>query len=373
MRRLLLAAAALAVSLVLAGAGTSAPRAAGDFWLGQWTLLIPGGGQGTLNFTRMDQNEAVAEWTSRAQAIGSKVKPQNADCLAYLRATYDLGGSGTWVGCAKHASQGVAIVTEDNIILGLTSDSTGTGSIVAGQDPDGSISVDHSRSCAAGTNSSSYACTTVFTGHRADRVATGTTKTVPEPAPGEYVAVSSPEDLPTDAATVDVTVSSSTGDLTGTEVFTVGENVAVLRGLFFIHCFELALSAVSVSSLTPGERLRFCISEVRDLFGRSRMRSAAGTTLPETAVASGCGVKRLTLRVQVRKKKIVSTRVVKRKLTAKSVRYSCTMSGGEMRITVDGRRKGGLRKALGKKLKLHVVRSKNAPRRNAKLSVTFGW
>jgi hypothetical protein len=378
MRRLFLAAAALAVGLTLAGAGTSAPArhsAAGDFWVGQWTITLPGSEQGLLGVDRMSEAEAVAEWTTRAHQIGPNVKPRSEDCLAYLHATYSWNGGGTWVGCSKHVS-GVAVVTEDNFLVGLTSDGTGIGQIFAGQNPAdrGGISVDHSKSCTAGGNSTTYSCTTLFTGQRADRVPTGTTKTVTEPKAGGSLTVASPPipaDCPTskaaDTCPVDVTVSSSTGDLTGTEV--IGEGgVEALVAVLFLHCWTI-LPVSEFMSLT--EKLRTCVGYVKPFLhgggnANPRTRVATGT-------ASGCATKRLSLRLKVRKKKIVSTRVVKRKLTPKSILYKCTMDDGKLHITVDGRRKGGLRKALGKRLNLKIVRSKKAPRRNAKLNITFGW
>jgi hypothetical protein len=375
MRLLLLAAAALAVSFGLAGAGASAPRAHGDFWLDQWSIALPGGEHGVLSIERMSETEALAEWTNRAHQIGPNVKPRKEDCLAYLHASYTWNGGGTWVGCSKHVS-GVAVVTEDNFLMGLTSDGTGIGEIFVGQNPaqTGGISVDHSKSCKAVGNATTYTCTSLFTGHRADRVQTGTTKTVSEPKPGGSLTVSSPPipaDCPTskaaDTCPVDVTVSSSTGDLTGTEV--IGEGgVEALVAVLFLHCWTI-LPVSEFMSLT--EKLKTCVSYVKPFLhgganANPRTRVATGT-------ASGCATKRLTLRLKVRKKKIVSSRVVKRKMTPKSVLYKCTMEGGKLHITVDGRRKGGLQKALGKKLELTFVRSKKAPRRGAKLHVTFGW
>ena len=381
MWRRLLAAAALTVGLTLIGSSTSAPGAAGDFWVGQWSITISAGERGVLGIDRISESEALAEWTARAHQIGPKVEPKKEGCLAFLHATYTWNGGGTWIGCSKHASSGVAEVTTDNFLTGLTSDGTGIGEIFVGQNPanTGGVSVDHSRSCTASGSATTYSCTTLFTGHRADRVVTGTTKTISEPAPGEFMTVSSPP-IPEEAATVDVTVSSSTGNLGGTEVFGPGYLV-VLKGLLFLNCWEL----LGRHDFTPADRIRLCALYVRSALGRashedvhragagSREARAAATWSTGIGAARTCRAKRLSLRAKVRKKKIVSVKLVKRKLTPKSVLYKCTTEGGTTRITIDGRRKGGLRKALGKTLKLTIARSKKAPRRAAKLSVTFDF
>lgn len=374
MRLVSAAAVALVLGLLLAGAGTGAPRAHGDFWVGQWSITVSASEQGVLGIDRMSEAEAVAEWTNRAHLIGPNVKPRKEDCLAYLHATYTWNGGGTWVGCSKHAS-GIAVVTEDNFLTGLTSDGTGVGDISVGQNPAnlGGISVDHSRSCHAVGSATTYSCTSVFTGHRAERAQAGTTKTVTEPKAGGSVTVSSPP-LPTecpaskaaDSCPAEVTVSSSTGDLSGTEVMGEGEVEALVTTLF-IHCWLVVNESEFVSLV---QKVKICTGWVKPLLRGPRVHPRARTA---NRAASGCGAKRFTLRLKVRKHKLVSSRVAKRKLTPKSILYKCTIEGGKLHITVDGRRKGGLRKAFGKKLSLTIIRSKKASLRNAKLSVTFGW
>lgn len=361
------------------GVGVSSTRAAGDFWLGQWSITLPGSEHGVLGIDRMSQTEAMAEWTNRAHQIGPNVKPRSEDCMAYLHATYTWNGGGTWVGCSKHVS-GVAVVTEDNFLMGLTSDATGIGAISVGQNPAslGGISVDHSKSCHATGNATTYSCTTLFTGHRADKVPTGTTKTISAPRPGQSLALSSPL-LPADESEVQVTVTAPTEEelkYNHWEYIESRSEAAIDRlanGLLFLECWDVTAEFAPLFN-SPGERFRSCISFIQKFYNLKlpddlAPRSAAG----RTTAASGCSTKRLTLRLVVRKKKVVSVRVVKRGLTSKSVRFSCTSSGSQMQIKIDGRRKGALRERLGKRLRFLVTRPKKAPRATGKLTVTFGW
>jgi len=91
------------------------------------------------------------------------------------------------------------------------------------------------------------------------------------------------------------------------------------------------------------------------------VRAAAPPTADGSAraqIRGRTGKSFVTLKLRVRKGKVVSPKPVKNRKSA--VRYSCTGVGGTVTLKVSG---PNLRKALGKK----------APRRSGKLSITFGW
>jgi hypothetical protein len=218
----------------------------------------------------------------------------------------------------------------------------------------------------------------------------GSTKTVPEPAPGGSVTASSPKPLPAGATKVGVTVASSGGDLKGTTIVGKG-GLAQQVGEAVAACWLIGPDALQIPSnddvlksllssenfrryfprFTFKQQLQFCMLIVERLatsekvngFGPRSTQSAAG----------GCRAQRLAFAIRTRSGRIASVRRTKSALTATSVRYSCTAAGGKTRITVDGRTKGGLRKMLGTKLDLGVVRAKTAPSRGAKVTFTFGW
>jgi hypothetical protein len=227
----------------------------------------------------------------------------------------------------------------------------------------------------------------------------GATKTLTEPGPGGSVTVSSPQPLPADCpgqsfrapssvqirCDVDVTVSSSAGDLKGTTVVGEGERTkAQATGEAVAACWLIGPEALQLKSqiaqsfveklrdafqsLSADSTLRLCILLVQF---ESR-RITAGVRNPQAA-ERGCRTQRLALAFRTSGGHIASVRVAKNRLTATSVRYSCTASGGTVKVTVDGRVKGGLRNALGTKLDLGVVRAQTAPKRAAKLTVKFAW
>jgi hypothetical protein len=223
----------------------------------------------------------------------------------------------------------------------------------------------------------------------------GKTKTVPEPAPGGGQSFSSPQQLPDDCPTtafrapssvragcaVGVTVTSSTGDLKGTTIVAEGE-VARLVGELVASCWLLDEPSLEEDEkLTPALALRWCLFVVKEQVGALIRRKPASrsATRTEAAIAStrvgagGCRARRLAFALRTSKGRVVSAKPVASKLTPSSVRYSCSGSGGTLKIKVDGHVKGGLRKALGTKLDLSVVRSKKASKRPGKLAFAFGW
>jgi hypothetical protein len=111
------------------------------------------------------------------------------------------------------------------------------------------------------------------------------------------------------------------------------------------------------------------------------LRTAPGLTVtsvpraPAAAVvrAGACRAQRLAFAVQTKGKRVVTIKPTVSRLGPGSIRYGCSVSGGTMKITADGRIKGGLRKALAAKLAIRAVRNEKAPRRSAKLTFRFNW
>ncbi len=237
------------------------------------------------------------------------------------------------------------------------------------------------------------------------RTTGGQGTTVTEPAPGRSTTVTSPRNLPVDCTGspgfrfvssvakencgVKVTVRDSAGNFNGTTVVGAGGRTpAQAAGEAVAACWLIGPDALTItnrrlkellaSSLmkkrfanaSPEAQLRACMYLVTVLFPLTPTAAVAQRT---TQAAGGCRARRIAVAVRKRKGKVVSLRPAKSRPTATSIRYSCTASGGAQTITVDGRRKRGLRRALGKKLKLGVVRAKNAPRRAAKVTFTFGF
>jgi hypothetical protein len=225
----------------------------------------------------------------------------------------------------------------------------------------------------------------------------GTTETVSEPAPGKTTTIESPE-LPTgvDCAAspgraasagkplvCNVDLTSSSGDLRGTDVVAEGETVKEHAGILAVTCwffFDFRDDDGNTIEMTPGNRLRNCFAFARAYYrehklgGLSASRARRASTGSHREAASGCRTARIVVALKTRKGRVVSVKRAKnQRLTASSVRYGCSASGGSATITLTGPKKGTLRTALGKKLDLQVIRSKKASRRSAKLTFTFGW
>jgi hypothetical protein len=225
------------------------------------------------------------------------------------------------------------------------------------------------------------------------RVESGTTKTVSEPAPGRSTLIESPE-LPTadecgaspgralaaKKCRLKVDISSSSGDLDGTVILGEGSEVQATVARTFVFCW-LTIEGATKFEIPAAVKVRLCIKLVKLHLGLGGDRALAALSRLQLARrplggvgprATGCRTERMTIGATLRKGKVVSAKKVKnRKLTASSVRYSCTVSGGKEKITITG--PSNIQKALGKKLTLVAARAKKAPRRSGKLSVTFGW
>ena len=226
---------------------------------------------------------------------------------------------------------------------------------------------------------------TLATGSPPSPAAGGRSKAVSEPAPGGTGTVSSPDAFPADAAKVDVIIVNTAGNLSGITIVGEGERtVAQSTGELVAACWLIGPDTLpfkdkdtikrmnepkykqQLDKLTAQEQLRACLYLVYVI--QKGLEGTAGRT---TSAAGGCRVRRLGFAIRRSAGHVVSVRLAKP--TSTSVRYTCTASGGTAKITVGGRSKGGLRKALGAKLDLGVYRTKKAPRRLAKLTFAFGW
>lgn len=216
-------------------------------------------------------------------------------------------------------------------------------------------------------------------------------KEVASPAPGEITQLVSPTPFPAMGALTNVTVSDSDGSLSGTTIVGEGERTkAQAVGEAVAACWLIGPEILTIppgSKLTkiiatqefknlwkkaqsgPRAKLALCLALVqalgRDLAGRGPVRRAH-------AAATGCNVRRLAIRGRIRKGSVVSLVPVKTNPPT-AVRYRCaTAPGGAIRITVDGRRPGGLKAKLGPRLDLGVFRSPAAPAAPSRLTFGFG-
>ncbi len=209
-----------------------------------------------------------------------------------------------------------------------------------------------------------------------------------EPGPGKSIKVSSPALGRGDKqATVDV--NSSAGSLNGTTIVgeaelrraraeKVGEAVAACY-LIGTSAFDYPTEVVKEALLelvnsgvipleyvdSPRNRLKLCIALARKLVQPEGAPSSA------RAARGGCNTRRIAIAPRVRKGRIVGLKLAKSQRPGSSgVRYSCTgRPGGAAKLTVRGPQ--GLRKAVGTRLDLGVVRAPGAPRRGATLTFRF--
>jgi hypothetical protein len=213
------------------------------------------------------------------------------------------------------------------------------------------------------------------------------TRTLTEPIAGGIAKVSSPT-LGRGASKLGITVRSTGGKLTETTIVAegevrrgdrIGEAVAAcwligpealdygspgLKANFLRHFKQTFVEADAAKSLD------LCIVLVREL-AKSLVRRMDD---PARSAASTCQAKRLGIAMRVRKGRIVAARpVTSQRLPSTAVRYRCAKGAdGAVKVTVDGRRRGGLRKKLGLKLALGIVRAPNAPAARGKLTLGFG-
>jgi hypothetical protein len=208
-----------------------------------------------------------------------------------------------------------------------------------------------------------------------------------EPGPGQSIIVSSSKIGPKDNKVI-VTAGSSAGNLNGTTIVgegevkqskaeKIGEAVAACY-LIGVEAFDYPASRIRQALQLlkgdadidleqfdrPAQRLKICIALAKELAGPA-------PALASAKAARGCSTRRIAIVPLIRRGKIVGLKPAKRQRPSRSsVRYGCTGGpGGTATLTV--RRRGGLRKAIGKRLDLGVVRAPDAPARQATL--TFGF
>jgi hypothetical protein len=226
-------------------------------------------------------------------------------------------------------------------------------------------------------------------------------KTKPMPAPGESVSVSSPETIPAKDRRTDTSVTNSGGNLNGTTVVAdaktpfstkVGEAVAACfligpEALDPQDAYSLAAKEDAVTRFAELEReiekaekqndkKRLAVlAKVRYLACFELASTLVGRRPSASAAASArCQATRLEVIVQRnRRGRATGLKLVRRRPGKGDVRYSCAVDGpGAITITADGRRRGGLRKGLGKKLDFGVVRERGAEPASGRLTFSFG-
>jgi hypothetical protein len=208
------------------------------------------------------------------------------------------------------------------------------------------------------------------------------------PAPGKTTTVSSPLAFGAGATSAGVTVNASGGSLGGTTIVgSGGRTGAQATGEAVAACWLIGPDALTVTDTqrrrlnepdfkalwakaanNPSVTLRLCILLVRALTRDTLPTSTPPPARAFAAQAGGCNVKRLVIRGKMRKRKVVSLKLVAVP-TPKAVRYACAAAGtGTVRITATGK----LKSQLGPKLALGVVRQAKATATASKLTFGFG-
>ena len=368
--RTIAALAAVVACVLVGGAGGGV---AADTFAGTWNLApapgTPWSGGGTLTISPASST-AVPGATGQV-AWDSYVKgyctgpPSPGATAAKVRAWYALhyswSGGGSMGGCVSDKTNGQLIFF-------------GSGSMGHVQGRNGNqIFGDWTNN----PNGSSRFSATLASGGGGT---TGATASVAEPAPDHAVAITSPDALPLAALGL-VSVTGSAGDTKGTTIVAEGSITAKALGNLVAECWLIWEPDPEDGDLSSGAKLRWCIAMVKGTLEAYAHRKPASVSADVPEVASvaprlgvgGCRVERLTFSARVSKGKATAIKPIKAALTAKSVRYGCSASGGTLKIKVDGRVKGGLPKQLGPKLDLKVVRNDTAPKRSNKLTFGFSW
>jgi hypothetical protein len=354
--------AALAAMLLLAPIGAGSPAA--NTWAGTWNtdfgpLKLNAGGSGTYY-----DGKATVSGTIKGNVLeGTWTQPERRGNFKFTMSSDGRSFSGVW-------------------------NYEGETAMTAGW----------SGTCAAGPCLENGAPAT-------SAKPSGNTKTVAAPAPGEARAVTSPKSLPT-SKKVGVTISSSVCRRTSSVrprtraipaecapprgTLIVGEGGTMRRekfgqavaacwligpeGLRLKNPKEIDVKRIRKSydkATDPKSQLLFCIDVVSILVVTGDINLDLAARTPQGT--SGCSVRRLALDGTIRGGRLTSLRPVNAKLRPGDIRYGCVPGRDALKLTVDGRMKGGLRKALGNKLDLGVVRSKNADRDGGRLTFKFGW
>jgi hypothetical protein len=212
------------------------------------------------------------------------------------------------------------------------------------------------------------------------------TKTVTEPRPGGTATISSPTLAP-GASKLGITVSSSSGNLKGTTIVGEGESGHNDRtGEAVAACWLIGPDALNYGNpkvresflrtfketfehASPRNALLLCVLLVQELAERLDHQQPDARS-----AARSCQAQRLGIAMRIRRGRIVSARpLTSQRVPRTGVRYKCVAGAdGRIKLSVDGRRRGGLRKKLGRKLNLGIARAPHASPARGKLTFGFG-
>jgi hypothetical protein len=204
------------------------------------------------------------------------------------------------------------------------------------------------------------------------------------PPAGGSVTATSTGTVSSTARKLDSSVTSSSGTLADTTV--VADAKAELRtriGEAVAACWLIGTDAVRIpASFDSADRLARIDANIETLDAQHRLFACTALVsiiysreAPHAdASATGCRATRLELRVRRnRRGHVTSARIRRRAPGKRDVRYSCTATGpGAIKVTADGRRRGGLRTGVGKKLRLGAARAPGAAADSGRLTFRFG-
>jgi hypothetical protein len=391
--------AGVGVLLAFVLVGSAGGRASADLFSGTWNLAAAAGtlwaSGGTLTISPASSSAVPgatgqAAWdnyvkgycTGPAQPGGTAPKPS-----AWYSLHYTWSGGGTMGGCVSDKTNGQLIFFGQGTMGHIQGRN---GNQIFGDwtnNPNGSTRFSATLAAAAPGGGQAPA---------------GSKKVIAVPAPGDEVLVTSPKPLPTGCSTSQFRAPAATRarascftrfgltgaphDLNGTTVAAEGPvTLGKLAGQLVAECWLLYDPSESDEQLTAKEQLFVCVTLVKLMIQRYFGSRPAFPPPPPPAIrveashaaggigTAGCRAQRVTFDVRGNKTRVSSIKRVASRPGATSVLYSCSAGGGAMKVKVDGRVPGGLRKALGPKLDLEVVRNKKAPKTSGKLTVTYGW
>jgi hypothetical protein len=206
-----------------------------------------------------------------------------------------------------------------------------------------------------------------------------------EPGPGASATAASPNPLPANAATALVSVIDSLGDFPGTTIVGPGES-HTHQSTGTVACWLIGPDAPQIPSDSYGKSIALGFFRGRlhasDAYtacaGVAQSIVAASVAQPTAAASqaqgSGCAARRVEVAITAHNGLITDARPVQSPGPgASGLKYGCQRSAdGSLRISIDGRRAGGLRPALGSSIRLGVVRATDAQARNATMRFGFG-
>ena len=212
---------------------------------------------------------------------------------------------------------------------------------------------------------------------------------VPQPAPGATVDAYQVGYLSALASSDSFIALSSSGNFGGDDIVAQGDvqtrkQLANGLGDLVAWCWltlDFHDANGNVIDASPAQQFAACTVLMRSLVFGGKPYGATVASPNALAVQSGVvlssaagrGCRELAIPIDVRTKKgkIVSIGKAKHAtLRSSAVHYSCSVSGGAVKITIKGHK--SLRTSLGKRLHLMVLRAKKAPPVSGTLTFTFG-